>query len=92
MKEARNYECRAMPGYHPFRREKESNLRGQITTRVLAAVALVALSLSTAVAQGPPGASAEVAHELMRQQLADQPGTDVFVVTVDSARRHHPAP
>jgi quercetin dioxygenase-like cupin family protein len=55
----------------------------QITTSTLATVALVALGLSTAVAQAPPGASAGVVQELMRQPLADQPGPDVVVITVD---------
>ena len=32
---------------------------------------------------GSPGASAGVVHELMRQPLADKPGTDVVVITVD---------
>jgi quercetin dioxygenase-like cupin family protein len=58
-------------------------MRGQITTSILAAVAQVALALSIAVAQTPPGPSARVVHELMRQPLADQPGTDVTVITVD---------
>jgi hypothetical protein len=58
-------------------------MRGQITSSTLAAVALVALGVSTAVAQAPPGASAGMVHELMRQPQADQPGTDVIVVTVD---------
>jgi quercetin dioxygenase-like cupin family protein len=58
-------------------------MRGQITTSILAAVAQVALALSIAVAQTPPGPSAGVVYELMRQPLADQPGTDVTVITVD---------
>ena len=55
----------------------------QITTSTLSALALVVLGLSTAVAQALPGTSAGVVHELMRQPLADQPGTDVVVITVD---------
>jgi len=58
-------------------------MRRQITTSTPAAVALVALGLGSAVAQAPPGGSAGVVHELMRQPVADQPGTDVIVVTVD---------
>ncbi|HJZ95835.1 MAG TPA: cupin domain-containing protein [Candidatus Binataceae bacterium] len=58
-------------------------MRWQITTNALAALVLVALGLSTVVAQAPPGASAGVVHELMRQPLADQRGTDVVVITVD---------
>jgi quercetin dioxygenase-like cupin family protein len=55
----------------------------QITTSTLATVVQGALGLSTALAQAPPGASAGVVQELMRQPLADQPGTDVVVITVD---------
>jgi quercetin dioxygenase-like cupin family protein len=58
-------------------------MRRQITTSTLAAIALVAFGLSTAVAQAPPQASAGVVHELMSQPLADQPGTAVTVITVD---------
>jgi quercetin dioxygenase-like cupin family protein len=81
MKDARH--CGATPGCRRLTGKNASNMRWQITTRVLATVALLALSLGTAVAQGPPGASAGVVHELMRQTLADQPGTDVVVITVD---------
>jgi quercetin dioxygenase-like cupin family protein len=56
-------------------------MRWQITTSAL--VATAALGLSTTLAQAPPGASAGVVHELMRQPLADQPGTDAVVITVD---------
>jgi quercetin dioxygenase-like cupin family protein len=59
------------------------NMRWQITTSTLAALALAVLALSTAVAQAPPGASAGVVHEVMRQPLGNQPGTDVVVITVD---------
>lgn len=58
-------------------------MRRQLTTGNFAAVALLAFGLSTAFAQATPGASAGVVHELMRQPLADQPGTDVVVITVD---------
>jgi quercetin dioxygenase-like cupin family protein len=58
-------------------------MRRQIMPSVLAAVALITLSLSTVAAQSPPQASAGVVHELMRQPLADKPGTDVVVITVD---------
>ena len=58
-------------------------MRRQITTTTLAGPALVALGLSTAVAQTAPGPAAGVVHELMHQPLADQPGTDVVVITVD---------
>jgi quercetin dioxygenase-like cupin family protein len=58
-------------------------MRRAITTSILATVALIALGLSRAAGQPPPGAAAGVVHELMRQPLADQPGTEVVVVTVD---------
>jgi quercetin dioxygenase-like cupin family protein len=58
-------------------------MRPQITPSVVAAIALIALSLTTAAAQSPPQASAGVVHELMRQPLAEKPGTDVVVITVD---------
>ena len=58
-------------------------MRRQVTTVNFAAAALLTFGLSTAVAQAPPGASAGVVHELMRQPLADQPGTDVVVISVD---------
>jgi quercetin dioxygenase-like cupin family protein len=58
-------------------------MRCQLTTGNFAAVALLAFGLSTALAQATPGASAGVVHELMRKPLADQPGTDVVVITVD---------
>jgi quercetin dioxygenase-like cupin family protein len=55
----------------------------QIMSSTFAAVVLVALGLSAAFAQAPLGPSAGVVHELMRQPLADQPGTEVVVITVD---------
>jgi quercetin dioxygenase-like cupin family protein len=58
-------------------------MRRQITTSILALVSLIALGLSRTAAQAPPGASAGVVQELMRQPLANQPGTDVVVITVD---------
>jgi quercetin dioxygenase-like cupin family protein len=58
-------------------------MRRQVTASILAAVALIAFSLNTVAAQSPPQASAGVVHELMRQPLAEKPGTDVVVITVD---------
>ncbi len=45
--------------------------------------ALVLMVTAGARAKTPADASAGVVHQLLRQPLADQPGTDVVVITVD---------
>ena len=41
------------------------------------------LTAGAAIAQTSPPASAEIDHELLRQSLADKPGTEVVVVTAE---------
>jgi quercetin dioxygenase-like cupin family protein len=48
-----------------------------------ALVLLVALGVASANAQSTPNPSWGVVHELMRQPLKSQPGTDVVLISVD---------
>ncbi|MGO9607658.1 MAG: cupin domain-containing protein [Candidatus Binataceae bacterium] len=55
-----------------------------VVAYIAGAIAAVILARAGgASAQTAPGASAGVVHQLMRQPLGDQPGTDVVVITVD---------
>jgi quercetin dioxygenase-like cupin family protein len=55
--------------------------RGRNCTLLLAVLSLIAVT--SARAQTAAAAGGEVDHELLRQALADHPGTDVIVVTAE---------